>query len=230
MPLKKWRPPPPTSGPEKEEGGSIVFVGNFNPAIFEPLWFAKQGILPDREAESAEIQIVHREVTSFSLEWLGLQVTQDRFTASTPDSAHLEPLRDFVLSTFSVLEHTPLRLMGMNRDIHYRLASPAVLAAAGSHIVLSSFWEHIISDSRFESVRVSGRRREIEDALLRLRVEPSVRLVPGLYFGFNEHYEAEGDDRTRQLLSVLDERWRNYQVWAKETADYIILDLTRERH
>ena len=180
------------------------------------------------EAESAEIQIVHSEVTSFSLEWLGLQVTQDRFTASTADSAHLEPLRDFVLGTFSVLEHTPIRQMGMNRDVHHRLPSREVLATVGSLLVSKGFWGHILDDSRFESVRVAGRRPQTEHALLRLTIEPSVRLVPGIYFGFNEHYEDESDDSTKQLLSALNENWRGYHVWAKRIAEDLLSDLTRE--
>ena len=226
MPLKKWQPPPPTGGPEKVEGGSIVLLGNFNPAIFQPLWFSNQDLIPKSEAEAAEIQVVHSEVTSFSLEWLGLQVTKNRFTASTSDSAHLEPLRDLVLGTFSILEHTPLLQMGMNRDVHYKLPSHHDLLDVGNRLAAKSFWRHIIDDPRPEVLRLAGRRPDVEDALLRLTVEPSARVIPGMYFGFNEHYQAEGDNPTRELLMALSERWRQYQVWAKETAEHLLADLT----
>jgi hypothetical protein len=202
-------------------------IGSFNPVIFVPLWFANQGLLPVREAESADIQIVHREVTSFSLEWLGLQVTPDRFTASTTDSAHLEPVKDLVLGAFSVLEHTPLRMMGMNRDIHRKLPSQEVLNRIGSRLVSNGFWRHTISDSRPQSIKMTGRRPNIEDAVLNLTIEASAKLVPGMYMGFNEHYEVE-DDSPKELLLALDQRWRQYQTWAKETAEQLLLFLMQE--
>jgi len=226
--LKKWRPPPPTGGPEKIEGGSIVLLGNFNPAIFQPLWFSSQDLIPKKEAEAAEIQVVHSEVTSFSLEWLGLQVTKNRFTATVTDSAHLEPLRDLVLGTFTILEHTPLLQMGMNRDVHYKLASHDESTAAGDRLAAKSFWKHFIDDPRLEVIRMAGRRPGTDDALLRLTVEPSIRIVPGMYFGFNEHYQGEADNANRELLTVLSERWRQYHTWSKETAQHLMDHLTAE--
>ena len=165
---------------------------------------------------------------SFSLEWLGLQVTPDRFTASTTDSAHLEPVKDLVLGAFSVLEHTPLRMMGMNRDIHRKLLSQEVLNRIAGHLVSTGFWHQAISDSRPQSIKMAGRRPSIEDAVLNVTIEASARLVPGMYMGFNEHYEVEDDDSPKELLLALNQRWRQYQSWAKDTAEQFLLFLMQE--
>lgn len=116
--------------------------------------------------------------------------------------------------------------MGMNRDVHRKLPSREELTSASNRLFFNAFWAHFINDSRFESLRIAGRRPEIDDALVRLTVQHSILLVPGIYFGFNEHYEIEDDDRRgEQLLSALSERWRGYQIWAKQTAEHLVSDL-----
>jgi hypothetical protein len=39
----------------REVVGTNVVLGSFNPAIFQPAWFAKQGLLSAEEANGAEI-------------------------------------------------------------------------------------------------------------------------------------------------------------------------------
>ena len=215
-------------GLERLDGGSIVLVGRFNPAIFHPLWFAKQGLISDSEAETAEVQLLHPEVASFSLDWLGVQVIKERFTAATADAAHLEPLKDLVINTFSVLEHTPLTQMGMNREIHYRMPSPEAVLQYGSLLVPLPRWKQVMLEPRHQSVRMAGKRPGAEDAVLRVTVEPSIRLTPGIYFGFNEHYQLAENDPPMKLITTLAERWRSCQLAMKQMADELLLDRSQE--
>ena len=59
-------------GQSERQGMSIVALGSFNPAIFHPIWFARQGLIRDAEAEAAEIQVVSPEVTLVKPEWFTL--------------------------------------------------------------------------------------------------------------------------------------------------------------
>lgn len=93
---------------------SIVLLGNFNPIVFQPTWFSSQELLRSGEAEKAEVSIIHPDVTSFTTEWLSLQVTRDRFIALTRSEPHAPHLRDLVLGTFMKLSHTPVKQMGIN--------------------------------------------------------------------------------------------------------------------
>jgi len=43
--------------PEVQES-SIVFIGSFNPKIFQPAWFVKEGLIPKQEGHEAEIEIM----------------------------------------------------------------------------------------------------------------------------------------------------------------------------
>ena len=47
----------------KIDGVSIVALGSFNPAIFQPLWFSCNDLIGPEEAKGADIKVVHKEVT-----------------------------------------------------------------------------------------------------------------------------------------------------------------------
>ncbi len=44
---------------------NIVVLGKFNPSIFHPAWFAAQNLIRTKEADAANIQIVHPEASFF---------------------------------------------------------------------------------------------------------------------------------------------------------------------
>ena len=67
---------------------SIVLVGNFNPAIFTPSWFALCDLLPKKVADSAELVIAHPEITQFRADWLTLEVSKGNFKAETLLAPH----------------------------------------------------------------------------------------------------------------------------------------------
>ena len=56
------------------EGHSIVLLGSFNPQIFQPSWFGNEGLIRKEEADSAKIEIVHRDLVSFSTETFRVEV------------------------------------------------------------------------------------------------------------------------------------------------------------
>ena len=61
------------------DGVSVVVIGNFNPALFTPAWFALYDLLPQRAVANANLEVAHPEITRFQTDWLTLQVTADRF-------------------------------------------------------------------------------------------------------------------------------------------------------
>src|SRR3954467_6321102 len=99
--------------PELREA-SIVALGKFNPAIFQPHWYAVSKLIRPEEAEKAKIEVIHNELTVFSTEWFKVEITQERFAISTPDPTKNLPLRDLAMGTFKILEHTPINAFGFN--------------------------------------------------------------------------------------------------------------------
>ena len=106
-------------------GVNVVLLGDFNPAIFTPAWFALHGLLPKHVAESAELRVANQQVTEFAAEWMRLQVAAGHFFVETLQAPHVR-LCDFVARTFKeYLHHTPVRAFGINRDVHFRVKSLA---------------------------------------------------------------------------------------------------------
>ena len=104
-------------------GVSVVLLGDFNPAIFTPAWFALHDLLPESVADSADLQVAHQQVTDFVADWLRLQVTAERFSVGTSQAPYIR-LRDLVARIFKeYLHHTPLRAFGINREVHFQVPS-----------------------------------------------------------------------------------------------------------
>ena len=74
------------------DGAAIVILGSFNPAIFHPLWFKKQGLLRDEEAETAELDVTHPDLSAFHFEGFRLEVVKERFIVEAKDPSFFSNL------------------------------------------------------------------------------------------------------------------------------------------
>jgi hypothetical protein len=189
-------------------GTNVVLLGSFNPAIFQPAWFAKQGLLSTEEAEGAEINLVHPELVSFTAGWLELQVTQSQFLAATTQDP-LEALRDLVLGTFSLLSFTPITKMGINRDVHVRMPDESTWHGVGHTLVPPSNWT-FLEKPGLRTLIEEGQRPDEQTGFIRIKVEPSNLVQPGVYIQINDHYQwdvPEGETAVDQVLKLLKDGW-----------------------
>ena len=195
------------------EGVSIVLVGSFNPAIFHPAWFAREKLIQREEAERADLRIVSPEVSVFSIGWLGLEVTLDRFAASTTQIQHIEPLRDLVLGTFGLLRHTPVKQIGINRLAHYRSPSEEEWHKLGHHLAPKEPWVGLLEKPGMRQVSMLGQRPDQYRGRITVTVEPSLKMKPafGVYFVVNDHYENDAEEKGREcerMMEILRTAWQ----------------------
>ena len=185
-------------------GVTIVLLGNFNPAIFTPAWFALHGLLPESAATNAELQVAHQRSTAFSTDWLRLTVTADRFAVETSQPPHIRP-RDLVARVFRErLSHTPISALGINRDVHFQVPSLAERDQIGRTLAPVKPWgawgqdlgldgEHGgMTSLTMSQLRPEGRPT---GGKVNVTVEPSNRIGDGrlgIYVGVNDHYQSEG--------------------------------------
>jgi len=201
------------SPPKPEiEGVGIVLVGSFNPRIFQPAWFAAENLIREEEEQAAKIELIHRQVAIFSLDWLHLQVTDEQFIVTTTQSSFYEPLRDLVLGTFRLLRHTPIRMMGLNRDCHFRMPSEEAYHGLGHRLTPKEPWAGILKEPGMRSLTMEGVRPDNLKGYIRVRVEPSVRVHPGVFINVNDHYEVKDTATVRgcdEIIDILDREWKS---------------------
>jgi hypothetical protein len=193
------------------DSASIVLLGNFNPRIYQPAWFGAQGLIRPQEVEKAQIAIIRNEVADFTCDWLRIQVTQDRFYAGNTEAGHWQQLMDLVVGTFRILEHTPVRALGLNRGMHFPVSSEQAWHAIGDSLVPKDFWSSVMEGrSGLRSLTVLGKRPGAEAAGLNVKVEPSVQraVAPhGVFVETNEHYDDAEAGGLSRLMETLAKNW-----------------------
>ncbi|MDE3098541.1 MAG: hypothetical protein KGJ88_03630 [Verrucomicrobiota bacterium] len=197
--------------PEHEEV-IIVLVGSFNPAIFHPVWFAHQKLIQQVEAERADIKIVSPDISMFSIGWLTVDVTQDRFAARTSQIQNLEPLRDLVRGTFGLLCHTPVKQMGINRIAHFRSASEDAWHQLGHRLAPKEPWAGLLEKPGMKRIQMQGVRPDDYKGRISVVVEPSVLVKPfGAYIEVNDHYDNDAEvkaDECERMMKILAASWQ----------------------
>lgn len=186
---------------EPEIGGAnVVVVGEFNPAIFTPAWFALHGLLPGSAADDAEAVFVASEFAAFSFDWLVLEVMAERFEVRTAQEP-LVRVCDLVAKIFHErLDDAPVTALGINREVHFRVENREARDRIGRALAPVEPWGALGSNLGLDrphgglaSLTMSGIHpggRPAEDRI-NVTVEPSHRIGDGrlgVFVKVNDHY------------------------------------------
>ena len=222
-------------------GVDVIVLGTFNPALFTPAWFVLHDLLPKPVADSAEVALIHPQVTAFTFDWLHLQVTTERFSAETSQAPHVR-VCDLVVRVFrEYLPHTPLRAFEINRYVHFPVRSPAERDRIGRMLAPVEPWGHWGPDLGLDGDRGGmtsltmsqldppGRA---EGGRINVTVEPSNRIGDprsGVYVLVNDHYPIdETSPTTGRPAGILEE---NFDASLKRSDDIIdhVMSLAKEQ-
>jgi hypothetical protein len=201
---------------------SIVALGDFNPAILQPLWFSVNGLVPEEEARNADVDIIHKQFASFSMGGIRVQVDDSRLGITAVESPKGPILRDLVLGTLSILEHTPLKAIGLNRDMVFVMDTDDAWHEVDNRLVPKSDWEQILACPGMRQVVVEGRRSDCSADRLHVRVQPSA--ARSILIAVNQHYQLETKervevrDRHNEAIRVLNDDWPPFLTYAREAA------------
>lgn len=217
------------------QGVSIVALGSFNPAIFQPLWFSGNNLIRQEEANDAKVEIIHKDVAVFSTEWFSLQVIGDRYALDTEDPTKYQPLRDLALGTFKILEHTPIRAFGFNSFQHFRMPSEDEWHAFGHHYAPDDSWRGIVTDPGMRSLVIQGKRENCQANQIQVKVEPSRKVPLGIFIHVNEHYEVASDENSNPrdhiafFLETLQSSWDGFLSYGNNVAQYLLAEYKNQR-
>jgi hypothetical protein len=204
-------------------GASIVLVGSFNPAIFQPEWFARNGLLPQGEVDDAKLGLVHPQVSQFETERFAFQVTLDRFTIQSKPSATIGPLRDLIAGTFYILEHTPVTAMGLNRMMHFALGSEESWHNLGDKLAPKEPWREVLEHRPgLRQLDILSQEDPPNGPTVMVRVQPSLAIKWGVYFETNEHFPAPKQNGLESMIEILQHRWEDSQRNGERIARHIL--------
>jgi hypothetical protein len=204
------------------EAALFVALGAFNPKIFQPAWFGANKLIRKEESDNAKIAVITHDICAFTAGWLTVQVTQQRFEAQTPDPGHFIALRDLVIATFTLLEHTPFDKVGLNRLAHFRMSSEERWHALGHLLVPKDPWKSVMSEPKTQGVVVQGTREGRASKTFSVRLEPSVRVKHGVFVETNEHFEESGEDAARHLLKTVNATWLESMQHGRAVAEKLV--------
>ncbi|WP_143027873.1 hypothetical protein [Lentzea albidocapillata] len=200
------------STPELEIA-SIVLAGSFNPGIFHPAWLAANDLIPKIEAEAAENILVSADYTRFEVDWLGLEVIPERLTIMTSQAPYQSPLRDLAQSILTLLPHTPINAMGLNRATHYKLKNEDVWHSFGHRLAPKDpVWTDILKAPGTRRLMIQGERDDGKRGHVIVTVEPSQRVDTAIFIDINDHFarpsDLSGIEGAKWARDILTEDWR----------------------
>ncbi len=172
---------------------AIVLVGNFNPIVFQPAWFANQKLLRSAETEKADVNIIHPDVVSFSSDWLSLQVTRERFTALTTSEPHKSHLRDFVAGTFTKLQHTPITQLGVNCTRSITFENELDWHDFGHYFAPKTPWGDDLKDPGMLQVSIRSNRPDQYAGEMNLSTHFAGNLKASIKI--NDHFDSPPNDK-----------------------------------
>ena len=222
---------------EPEIGGtSIVLLGDFNPTIFTPKWFALHEILPKNAADSAEVQFVHPLGAAFTFDGIDVQITQDRFVVGTSQAPYVR-VEDLVVRVFNEQpQHTLPKAFGINRYAHFLVGDEGEEDHIGRMLAppepWGALWQELWLD-KMQSVMSSltmtcgGPEGRPSGDRININVQPSNRIGhgrTGICVQVNDHYTTDdtAPGAVEDARSRLHEKFEMSLKHSDDIIDHII--------
>jgi hypothetical protein len=209
----------------EEDHPSIVVIGGFDPRRFQPHWFRTQKLLGEAEAEraEAEVRVIHDQITEWSTEWFNLQVTVGRFFAVAKVESRAESLRDFVLGTLQLLEHTVTTALGLNRSMHFDVGGEDNWHRVGDSLAPKALWSpHMRRRAGLRTLQIEETTRSDDlPGKTFVTVQPSLAYKHGVFFDVNNEIHPRGES-TPFFAEVIRDNWQRLQDDARATAEDVL--------
>lgn len=207
------------------EGVALLLRGSFNPSIVQPYWLAYNELIRKAEAENAEVEIVRPELSIFKVGDLKVTVAHDSFQIeSTSESSEL--VRDLAIGVFHLLEHTPIQALGFNRGMHFKKNEEDLWSQIEHKFTPTDIWKSLLESPVTSSVLIESKQSK-RNSQVYCKVEPSVRVIPGLYIGISELYKGdiEQEGNTQRLISAISDSWQGFQHDSRALANTLLKKL-----
>ncbi len=204
------------------EAAVLVFVGSFNPSLYQPRWLGKVGLLPEKETTDAVINAIVPDFAAFKVgDWLSFEATTDRLQVSTDKVEHALLVRDFAVNFFKLLEHTPVVQAGINRAMHFRFSAATDRMNLGKRLAPPTEWPSALEDPLMISLTMQTKRPGSKNTLS-VTVQPSkladIEQPLGVFVTTNEHFVPEANEEQSSFLDRVGSEFQTAFPFAREVA------------
>jgi hypothetical protein len=206
------------------EAASVVVLGRFNPAIFQPIWFGVQNLITPKDAESAKLVVIHPEIAAFSTGWFSLQVTVDRLQIETTNPIFYPLIRDLTTGTFGILSHTPVTRMGINTRRHYKSESEQEWNAIGNSLAPKAPWKEVLEAPGMRALVMWGKRPGTAAEKIEVRVEPEShgRDDRRIMVATNHEYVLRKGEGAVHINELLNAEWDGALAYGRSAAESLL--------
>lgn len=184
---------------------SIVLIGEFNPAMFQPEWFSRNNIIAPEEIDvirnelSQSSLIVTPQLTIFKTSQLNIKIEQKRFEV-VAEKEPLISIVDFVSKTFNDLSSFAIKAFGFNYSAHYKIIDMETYQRIADNLAPKSYWKTLLGDEITGVNRKSGltaiqmrKAKEDQTGYYTVILQPSVFVTPGIFMSCNDHMEKKDE-------------------------------------
>lgn len=201
----------------EREIASLVVIGNFNPSIFHPSWFLANKLLSEKDSEETEIKVITPVIASMFIgKWLNLEVLENKLSAVCTEPQYFNPMRDFVQGIFILLEHTPVKAIGVNFEEIISLRSEEDRKSFVNKLYNFEKWSNVSKKAVLNNIEVVF--GESEENYLKMQFSPSDKVPYGIRMMFNFHREPK-KLITANIVEILDKQWESLYQDSKNIAD-----------
>lgn len=186
---------------------ACVLIGSFNPQIFNNFWLAQHNLIRQEECDNAKIDIIHPNLSQFSISDLQFRITHEHLQIFTQNQSKIEQIRDLLISIFSLLEHTPINKMGINYECHHPLEDKEKWNALGDKLAPKQCWNEILEKPGLLSLSLKGLNSEDKNNSTIIKIEPSGLYEHSVFIHINNHYDFPESKNAIAALDCIRNKW-----------------------
>ena len=205
---------------------SLVFVGEYAPLMFQPLWFLNNDIIKQTEYESIESInkdkcLVSDTITFFETDNLSFRIDRNRFQIIVKK----QPF-ELGIDTFEkiaeVFTSFPVKAFGINFSFHIQLDNTDDMKKLGEKIAPRNYWSELFANNCDTDLVKSGLGsitfNKVEDfGAINVTMETSQRIKNGIFFNYNFHFAIK-DSAAYEIEDVINLIKEKYTIFENKAS------------
>lgn len=204
---------------------SVVIVGDFNPNILQPYWLSSKKLISEDEASAALLENIHPEISSFSLDWVRIEMTRKRCEFRTTKEPYFDAVKDLVIGVFGILRETPISQLGLNNIFELNLLDKQQFYDFGGRLTTLDLWNDSLSNPKLLQIEiVEEQRSDGNIGLRRVKVSSGMNANAPLRVdvAINDHFELRNENGNIDLISLIEENWENSARNSEQIVDGLL--------